>query len=551
MASTDRWARAMRFACCWPVSMYRRQDWFVRLVSELKRRNVFKTAALYAVAAWLVLQVGEVTFAPLHIPDWVMTLLVVLVIAGFPIVLVLAWFFDITRQGIRKDTGAVGRFEDTHVVDKSKVRDQGASIAVLSFDDMSPDRDQEYLCDGIAEEILNRLTQIPNLRVASRISAFRYKGQPDDIGDIGRHLNVATVLEGSVRKSGDKLRITTQLINVEDGYHLWSQSYDRKLDHIFEIQDDIANRVADALEVTLRVGPSPECCTTNDVRAYDYYLRGVHYFHRWGLRNVCFSIDMFKKAIEADPGYARAWAALADSYAMICMYWNASEENLAGADAASMRALELLPTLAESHVSRGLYYFANRSNREAIAEFETALRLNPNLFEAYYFYARVRFQRGELEQAAELFEKAEQISPDDFQAPTLLRQVYRSLGREEEAQAAAARALKRAEQHLELNPDDTRALNLGCAALIEQGDKRRAMQWAERSLAIDGDNPDTLYNLACSYALMGESERALDCLERANLRGMSIAEWAENDSDFASLHGDPRFRALMQRLKRQ
>ena len=521
----------------------------MKFVSELKRRNVFRTAALYAVAAWLVLQVGEVTFEPLHFPDWVMTLLVVLVILGFPVVLVLAWFFDITRHGIIKDTGAPPATAEGAADGSARAAYRGPSVAVLSFDDMSPDKDQEYLCDGIAEEILNRLAQIQNLHVASRSSSFRFKGQPTDVNHVGQQLNVATVLEGSVRKSGDQLRITTQLINAEDGYHLWSHSYDRKLEHIFEIQDDIATRVADALEVTLQVGPSAECCTTDDVHAYDYYLRGMHYFHRWGLRNVCFSIDMFKKAVELDPDYARAWAALADSYAMICMYWNASDENLAGADFASMRALELLPTLAESHVSRGLYHFANRENNKAIAEFETALRLDPDSFDACYFYARVRFQRSELEEAVELFEKAQRIRPDDFQAPTLLRQAYRSLGREEEAKAAARRALKRAEEHLELNPDDTRALNLGCAALIENGDKERAMQWAERSLAIDGDNPDTLYNLACSYALMGESGRALDCLEKGKLRGMSIAEWAENDSDLDSLHDEPRFQKLMQSLK--
>ena len=529
--------------------MSRRQGWFATFVSELKRRNVFQTAALYAVAAWLVLQVGEVTFEPLHFPDWAMTLLVVTVIVSFPIVLVLAWFFDITRHGIRKDTGAMPQAADSNAASEGEAPGRGPSVAVLSFDDMSPDKDQEYLCDGIAEEILNRLAQIQNLHVASRTSSFRFKGQSVDVGDIGRQLNVATVLEGSVRKSGDQLRITTQLINARDGYHLWSHSYDRKLEHIFEIQDDIATQVAEALEVTLQVGPTAECCTTDDVQAYDYYLQGMHYFHRWGLRNVLFSIDMFRKAVEVDPGYARAWAALADSYAMICMYWEASEENLAGADRASMKALELLPGLAESHVSRGLYHFAKRNNMEAIAEFETALRLDPDLFEAYYYYARVRFQRSELERAAELFEQAERVRPDDFQAPTLLRQVYRSLGREDDAQAAARRALKRAEEHLELNPDDTRALNLGCASLIEAGDKQRAMRWAERSLAIDGDNPDTLYNLACSYALMGESGRALDCLERANLRGMSIAEWAENDSDLVSLHDEPRFQALMKSLK--
>ena len=531
--------------------MNRRQGWFANFVAELKRRNVFQTAALYAVAAWLVLQVGEVTFEPLHVPDWAMTLLVILVILGFPIVLVLAWFFDITRHGIRIDTGGIAETAETRLAEHAEVSRNERSIAVLSFDDMSPDKDQEYLCDGIAEEILNRLSQIQNLHVASRTSSFRFKGQSVDVGDIGRQLNVAAVLEGSVRKSGEQLRITTQLINAKDGYHLWSHSYDRKLEHIFEIQDDIATRVADALEVTLQVGATAESSTTDDVQAYDYYLKGVHFFHRWGLRNVRFSIDMFNKAVEVDPRYARAWAALADSYAMICMYWDASDENLAAVNAASMQALELMPELAESHVSRGLYYFASRNNPEAIAEFETALRLDPDLFEASYYYARVRFQRSELEEAAELFEQAERVRPDDFQAPTLLRQVYRSLGREDEARAAARRALERAEEHLELNPDDTRALNLGCASLIETGDKHRAMQWAERSLAIDGDNPDTLYNLACSFALMGEPDRALDCLERANLRGMSIAEWAENDSDLESLREEPRFQELMQSLRDQ
>lgn len=523
----------------------------MKLLSELRRRKVFRAAALYALAAWLVMQVGEVTFEPLHFPDRAMTILVVLAIVGFPIVMVLAWFFDFTLHGVKRDTPPDQLSGEVVAGTRAEPISGDPSIAVLSFDDMSPEKDQEYLCDGIAEEILNRLAQIQNLRVASRNSSFRFKGQPADAGDIGRQLGVTTVLEGSVRKAGDNLRITTQLVNAEDGFHLWSHSYDRKLEHIFEIQDDIASQVAEALEVTLRAGPTVECCTTSDVLAYDYYLQGTHYFHRWGLRNVRFSIDMFSKAVEIDPAYARAWAALADSYAMVFLYWDTGKENLSGADAASIRALELLPGLAESHVSRGLYHFANNQKRQAIAEFETALRLDPGLFEAYYFYARVRFQRSELPQAADLFEQAERIRPDDFQAPTFLRQIYRSMGREEDAQAAARRALKRAEQHLELNPDDTRALNLGCAALVDRGDKERAMQWARRSLAIDGDNPDTLYNLACSYALMGEPDLALDCLERANLEGMSIAGWAENDSDLDSLHGEPRFKALMDKLKRQ
>lgn len=517
--------------------------------SELKRRKVLQGGAAYAIVAWIILQVAEVTFEPLHFPDWAMTLLVVLVILGFPIAMLLAWFFNLTLHGFKKESAPRQQSAETFVATEAERSRSGPSIAVLSFDDMSPEKDQQYLCDGIAEEILNRLAQIQDLRVASRTSSFLFKEQSVDVSSIGRQLKVSTVLEGSVRKAGDQLRITTQLINADDGYRVWSDSYDRKLEHIFEIQDDIATQVAKALEVTLQTDSADECGTTNDEKAYDYYLQGMHYFHRWGLRNVRFAIEMFTRAVVIDPAYARAWAALADSYAMTCMYWNASEENLSGADSASMKALKLTPDLAESHVSRGLYHFVHRDNREAIAQFETAQRLNPELFEANYFYGRVRFQRGELDQAAELLEKAERVHPDDFQAPILLRQIYRSLGRDEEAQAAARRGVERAERHLELYPDDTRALNLGLAGLVEIGDKDKAMQWAERSLAIDGANSDTLYNVACGYALVGESDRALDCLEQANLRGMSIGDWAENDSDLSSLHDEPRFQILMKCFK--
>jgi adenylate cyclase len=519
---------------------------------ELRRRKVLQAATGYAVVSWVLLQIGEVTFGPLGFPGWVMTALIVLVIALFPVVVIVSWFFDLTLKGFRKDAG---RERPAGLESGSETRSSAGpatpSIAVLPFEDMSAEHDQAYLCDGIAEEILNRLAQVRSLRVASRTSSFRFRDMPASASAIGRELNVLTVLEGSVRKAGSKLRITTQLINVEDDFHLWSESFDRELEHIFEIEDEIATHVAGALEVTLGARSDEECCTTADARAYEYYLKGQHYFRRWGTRNMAFAIQMFERAVETDPEYARAWAALADSYAMTCMYWNASEENLAAADHASAKALELLPGLAESHVSRGLSHFARRHNAEAIAEFETALRLDTDLFDAHYFYGRVRFQLGEFEQAARLFEKAEQIDPDDFQSPILLRQIYRTQGREDEALDAARRGVERAERRLELNPDDTRALNLGLGGLAALGDKERTMIFAERTLAIDGENPDTLYNVACGYALVGEKDRALDCLERASMRGMAIAEWAENDSDLEPLHGLPRFRELMDKLKSQ
>ena len=516
-------------------------SFFSRFLGELHRRKVLRVAASYAIVAWLLLQVAEVTFEPLHVPDWVMTMVVLLAIIGFPIALVLAWAFDLTPDGIEKDG------EDA-AADPEAVSAPHPSIAVLSFDDMSPEQDQEYFCDGIAEEILNRLVRIDKLGVAARTSSFRFKGQNVDIGAIARELNVSTILEGSVRKTGNRLRVTTQLINASDGYHLWSESYDRELEDVFEIQEEIAASVAAALKLTL-VASSSQDYGTDNVEAYEYYLKGLYFFHRWGPTNVRYGVEMFAKAVAADPGYALAWAALADSYAMICMYWDASRANLDGADSASRKALSLAPDLADAHVSRGLSFTVRREHEAAAAEFDTALKLNPDLFEASYFYGRICFQQGKLERAAALFEQAERARAEDFQAPILLRQVYSSLGRDKDALAAAQRGVIRAEKHLQLNPDDTRALNLGLGGFVTLGNKERAIEWAERSLAIDGNNPDTLYNVACGLAQIGEPERAMDNLELAGLRGVMIAEWAENDSDLASLHELPRFRAIIDKIR--
>ncbi|MDH3422777.1 MAG: tetratricopeptide repeat protein, partial [Gemmatimonadota bacterium] len=488
-------------------------SFFSRLPGELNRRKVIPVVVSYAVVVFVLLQVAEITFAPLGLPDWALTLVVVLSIAGFPVTVVLAWVFDLTPGGVKKDEVTPG--EAVHQLPVAPHDGSpGPSVAVLPFEDMSPEQDQEFFCDGIAEEILNYLVQIEQLRVASRTSSFQFKGQRTDVSEIARHLHVDAVLEGSVRKSGQRIRVTTQLINASDGYHLWAESFDRELEDIFEIQEEIARSVAGALEVTL-TARVPEAYATRDIGAYELFLRGGHYFRRWGLRNVEFAVQMFEKAVEMDSGYARGWAALADSYAMICMYWEADEVKLEGADRASQQALALAPDLAEAHVSRGLYHVLRGEPELAEARFGRALELDPHLFEALYFYARVAVQQGRLEQAAALYERAERARPEDFQTPILLRQVYRALGRGDEATAAARRGVERAELHLRLNPDDTRALNLGFGGLVDLGERDLAVEWADRSLALDPTNADSLYNVACGFSMMGEKDRAIDCLQRA------------------------------------
>jgi len=425
------------------------------------------------------------------------------------------------------------------------------SIAVLPFADMSPQHDQEYFCEGMAEELINALLKIEELQVASRTSAFGFKGKDQDVQEIGRQLNVSAVLGGSVRKAGTKLRITAQLINVADGYHLWSERYDRDMEDVFAIQDEIAQSIAKALRVVLsdKTKRAIEKPPTADVEAYDYYLRGRQFFHQWRRKGVEYARRMFERAIEIDPNYALAHAGIADCCAFIYTYWDASAAHLERADSASQRAIELDPDLAEVHTSRGLALAFSKRYDEANREFETAIRLGPKLFEAHYFYARALMQQGNLAQAVTEFGGAAQLRPDDYLAPNFLAMALEGLGRRSDSEATYGRTLQLIERHLELNPDDARALNLGAIVLAHRGQKERGLEWARRALAADPEDSGLLYNTACFFAVQGERAEALDCLEKAVNLGFGLRGWVENDADLISLHGDPRFEAVLQRLR--
>jgi TolB-like protein/Flp pilus assembly protein TadD len=425
------------------------------------------------------------------------------------------------------------------------------SIAVLPFADLSPLKDQEYFCDGMAEALLNALTNIKDLRVAARTSAFSFKGKEQDIREIGKKLNVKTVLEGSVRKAGERLRISVQLINITDGYQLWSKRYDRKIDDVFAIQDEIAQNIVQALRVELSKEEKQilEKSATKDVQAYDFYIRGREYFNQSHRRSSKYAIDMFTQAIKKDPGYALAYAGLADSYANMYMYYDRDKENLDQALAASLKALELDPELAEAHVSRGHAISQNLEYEEAEKEFETAIRLNPKLFDAYYLYGRTLRVQGKHKQAAQLFEQASLVRPEDYQAPIFLVAAYEDLDLEKKAVEANIGAVEVFKKYLGLNPDDTRALNLGAIVLLKAEDKEMAVEWMERSVSLDPEETSVLYNAACFYSRMGKIEKALDYFEKTIDSGYASREWVDTDSDLDAIRNHPRFKEIMKKLK--
>jgi len=515
-------------------------------LDELRRRKVVKVGIAYLVGAWVILQLADVIFPAMRLPDWTISLTLGVLAVGFPLALILSWVFDIKATGIEKTADAV--LTGSPVPEQTKAMDDKPSVAVLPFVDMSPDNDNEYFADGLTEELLSILSRAGGMRVASRTSSFAFKGKDADIRTVSEKLNVAHIVEGSVRKSGNLLRITGQLIEAATDSHLWSGTYDRELDDIFAIQDEIGTQIAAALQVKL-VPQQLDRPTTEDVRAYDFYLRGNSYFRNLGIRNTRRAIDMYEKAIEIDPEYGRAWAGIAISNSTLALLFMVDGEDrtaaIEAAHAAAKRATELDPECAITHLAKGMSLNADGRPEEAESEFAAAIRYDPQMHEAHYQYARAAYMQGRMEKAALLFEKAIEVDPDDYASSLVLSSVYRSLGQVDKQEATIRRGTSLVEKHLEKHPDDARALALGAAAMQATGNSEKAELWAERAVAIDADNESTLYNIACTYSLAGKLDRAMDLIERC----IHSTSWIKRDSDLDPLRELPRFKAFVKSLE--
>ncbi len=397
---------------------------------ELKRRNVVRVAVAYAVVSWLILQVTDVLIPLLGLPRWVGGLVFLLLVIGFLLALILSWAYELTPEGVKKEkevdrnqsithvTGrkldyfiigvlvlALGYFAyDKFVLGPSRVADQAAesgkeetadkSIAVLAFADLSPAGDQEYFCDGISEELLNVLAKIPGLRVLARTSSFQFKGENRDIIDIGEKLNVGLVLEGSVRKAGSRIRITTQLIDASNGFHLWSETYDRELENIFAVQDEISVAIVESLKehLGLQVESVPRMTATANTEAHEAYLRGRYLMVQRKPASVEGAAREFEKAISLDPDYALAHAELAvatlllsySSYRVLTL----AESITKGAPHA-VQAMALDPTLAEAHAATGFLLMKQWNLEGALTHYRQAIQINPNHSNVYTWMAAV------------------------------------------------------------------------------------------------------------------------------------------------------------------
>jgi adenylate cyclase len=425
------------------------------------------------------------------------------------------------------------------------------SIAVLPFNNMSGDPEQEYFSDGITEDIITDLSKISGLFVVGRNTSFTYKGKIIQLQQAASELGVKFLLEGSVRKSGNRVRVTGQLIDGASGGHVWADRYDRDLTDIFEIQDEITQSIVEQLKIRLlpKEKKAISQAPTANVEAYNYYLRGRQLFHAFTKSYLILAKEMFAKAVEIDPDYARAYAGLATAIARLWGMYNvptSANELLAITD----KALSLDPSLPEAYAARGEALANSNRLTEAVVAYERALALEPNNYDANLAYARFCVTDGKFEKAIELYTRALEIQPDDYQAPLLLQTVYQSIGRGEEAERYGRLGLKRAEEQLKLHPENSRPAQLGAAALATLGDKDQALKWLERVKLIDPDDNNARYNAACTYAQLGEVDRAIEMLEEWSKHcGVEQESWFLHDADLDPVRNHPRYSAIRDKFK--
>ena len=425
------------------------------------------------------------------------------------------------------------------------------SIAVLPFNNMSDDPGQEFFSDGITEDIITDLSKVSGLFVIGRNTSFTYKGKSVQLQEVALELGVKFILEGSVRKAGQRVRVNAQLIDGATGGHVWADRYDRDLTDIFAIQDEITQAIVEQLKIKLlpkekkAIAQAP----TNNVEAYTYYLKGRQFFYNSTRVLLRLARQMFAKAAEIDPLYARAYAGMAICDARL-ENWYRENIDTANILAVANKAISLDPELSEAHVARGVALGNRGEVSEALTAFERALAVDANSFDAHLAFARFCVAQGNLERAVPLFERAVELNPDDWQSPMLVDSVLMALGRTIEAERYARIGIKRAEEALQLHPENSRPAQLGAPTLARLGEREKAIDWLERATFIDPDDPIVAYNAACTYTQLSEFDQAFVALEKwAGNSGSEMEMWLETDSDFDKIRDDPRFVALTDRLK--
>jgi TolB-like protein/Flp pilus assembly protein TadD len=578
--------------------------------AELKRRNVYKVAVAYLVVAWLLIQAASIFFPAFDAPPWVMKIFIIVIIFGFPVALIFSWAFEITPEGIKLEseiqpnksiarrTGrrivavtialavvAAGLFVYQLVRSKSETSGSpttatiaNKSIAVLPFDNLSRDPDNAYFCEGVQDEILTRLAKVADLKVISRTSTQHFKSAPDNLPQIAKQLGVAHILEGSVQKSNDQVRVNVQLINALTDAHLWADTYDRKLTDIFAVESEIAKTIAETLQAKITGSEKNSIAKTPTVNpeAYELYLKGRFFWNKRSGVDLRKAIEFFNQAIAKDPNYALAYSGLADSYLLLPNYGGApTADVIPPARAAVTKALELDDSLAEAHASLGLLDTLDLRLERAITHLERAVQLKPNYATGHHWLGLGHLALGHFEQAIAEGKRASELDPLSVIINADLAFTYASAHRLDEAEAQARKtleidprfflahyylggmrqakgqlpeAISEFRQAFDLNGDFYSLAMLG-QAYARAGNKAEAQKILARLNEEAKSRHVSPYAWALLYVGLGDKNRALDELETAYQGGdTNYLFMLKVDPSFDDLRGQQRFEALVQKI---
>src|SRR6266487_2858272 len=586
--------------------------------SELKRRNVYKVAVAYAVVGWLLVQITTQVFPIFEIPNWALKLIVLVIVIGFPIALVIAWAFELTPAGLKRTedvdamlatnvgvaasarqprkhawifvviVGAalsvglffVGRYTSRNTASTTATELPAKSIAVLPFDNLSRDPDNAFFAEGVQDEILTRLAKVADLKVIARTSTQRFKSAPENLPDIAKQLGVANILEGSVQKANDQVRVNVQLINALTSAHLWADTYDRKLTDIFAVESDIAKTIADTLQAKL-TGSEKQMMvsqSTNDTAAYELYHKGRSLWERRSGDNIPKAIAFYEQAIARDPNYALAYAGLAKSYILLPFFTGADRfDAYAKAKDAALKALRLDSNLAEAHAALGkVLFFSEIDLAGAMREYKRAIELEPNDATAHHWFGNDTLAAlGQFEEAIAEGKRSVELDPlspvinadlaatfcyarryDESAAqlrktleidPTFFYAHY-NLGIVLQVTGNLSGAIAEYEKAKQLN-DDPFMSTLHAAAKGHAGDKDAALRMLTELDKMSEHREVLSYWRALLYLSLNKKEEALHWLEQSfEERDGSNISWIKVDPLLDSLHGDPRFEALVQKV---
>jgi TolB-like protein len=534
--------------------------------AELKRRKVYSVAIAYVVGGWALAQGIAQVFPVFDIPNWVVRLIVLLIVLGFPVALLLSWFFDLTRYGIVRtpDRAPEAKID---IVQPSNSTEK--SIAVLPFHDLSSGKDHAYFGEGIAEELLGALAKVDGLRVAARRSSFWFKDKEAELREIATKLNVEHVLEGSVRRDGNRVRITAELIDASDGFTIWSETYEREMHGIFALQDEITRSIVDTLKLKLAISPSPPPRSTD---AYDAYLEGLFYSDKSTEPELRKSLEFFQRALEQDPKFSRAWTGIAKAWLWLADAFVPPLEAYPKVRDAAARALQLNDQEGEAHV-----YLAESKRildwdlDGAEVEFNRAVEIEPNSTPSNYFIAAFYAARGDRDKALTYLQRTSRIDPASLWVNNFACELYRYFGLYDEAMAAGERALQLdptfahygepqlAALYREMGRfDDAIALykktqdftgrpGFGLAiTYARMNQRKKALQTLEAAIAGWGYRPGD--GVAHVHVVLGAHDDAIRELERAceqrssSLHGVGIAP------EFAPLRSDKRFLSILKKI---